>query len=52
MSTKRRTEYLRSPGEIKQAISNHYGEIEKHPSKVNPIFTNKPYSCGKVEVGK
>jgi len=50
MSTKRRTDGLRSSSEIRNAIFNHYGDIEKHPSKVNPIFMRKPY--GKVEVEK
>ena len=52
MSTKRRTDNLRSSSEIKNVIFNHYGGIEKHPSKVNPIFLKPPYSYGKVEVAK
>lgn len=50
--SKRNTDNKRTVSEIKSGILNHYGEIEKHPSKVNPIFLKPPYSYGKVEVGK
>lgn len=40
---KRSTANLRQPSE-KQAISRkQYGEMIKHPSKISPIFTAKPW---------
>lgn len=50
--SKRNTDTKRTVSEIKSGILNHYGEIEKHPSNVKPIFLRKPYeSVRKVEKG-
>ncbi|MFV0342809.1 MAG: hypothetical protein ACK5JH_07925 [Anaerocolumna sp.] len=44
---KRSTPKLRSEGEIKQKDSKKYDSYIKKPSKINPIFTRKPYSDAK-----
>jgi hypothetical protein len=40
---KRRTSTLRPPAELKADTRGQYGEYIKHPSKINPVFTNKPW---------
>lgn len=46
---KRSTPTLRQPIERKADTQGQYGEYIKHPSKINPVFTNKPY-MGEKEV--
>ena len=42
---KRSTTYTdrRSHGEFKQNIQRQYNQIEKKPSKINPVFTERPH---------
>lgn len=42
------TPTLRQQIELKADTRGQYGECIKHPSKINPVFTNKPY-LGKEE---
>jgi hypothetical protein len=44
---KRSTPNLRQPSELKANTRGVYGEYIKHPSKINPIFTAKPWLGGK-----
>jgi hypothetical protein len=46
---KRSTSTLRPPAELKADTRGQYGEYIKHPSKINKIFTDKPYLGGKRE---
>lgn len=46
---KRHTPRLRGIQEIKADNDRAYSEILKHPSKINPVFTGKPYVLGQIE---
>lgn len=46
---KRSTPTLRPPAELKADTRGQYGEYIKHPSKINKIFTAKPWLGGKEE---
>ncbi len=35
--------YLRSEGELKSNINRQYTQMVKLPSKINPIFTERPH---------
>jgi len=35
--------YLRSEGELKININKHYGEMVSKPSRINPVFTERPH---------
>jgi hypothetical protein len=49
---KRRTSTLGQPAELKADTQSQYGEYIKHPSKINPVFTNKPYLGKEDKNGK
>lgn len=49
---KRSTPTLRQPIERKADTRGQYGEYIKHPSKINPVFTNKPYLGKEDKNGK
>lgn len=46
---KRHTPTLRGTQEIIADNSKIYYGMLKHPSKINPVFTGKPYVLGKIE---
>lgn len=35
--------YLRSEGELKYNTTKQYGDMVNKPSRINPIFTEKPH---------
>jgi hypothetical protein len=43
---KRSNDKRRTVKEIKDGILNHYGTIEKNPSKVGKTWRRKPYEAG------
>lgn len=49
IAMKRHTPLLRSEQEIIADNDKGYYEMIKHPSKINPVFTGKPYILAQRE---
>lgn len=50
--SKRTRYYLRTAHEIKGDTRKNYASLIKYPSKINPVFLQKPYSACEKKVKK